>query len=56
MGILSLDNLACLEKLYNFSVFYCLCYAKDKSTDMSEDQVAEERYPDLYEEEDIGCG
>ena len=34
-------------------VFYCLCYAKDISTYMSEDQVAEERYPDLNEEENI---
>ena len=34
------------------SVFYCLCYAKDVSTYMSEDQVAEERDPDLNEEED----
>ena len=36
-----------------FSVFYCLCYDKDISTDMTEDQVAEERDPDLNEEEDI---
>ena len=35
------------------SVFYCLCHAKDRSTYMSEDQVAEERDPDLNEEEDI---
>ena len=28
-------------------VFYCLCYDTDISTDMSEDQVAEERDPDL---------
>ena len=34
-------------------VFYCLCYVKDISTYMSEDQVAEERDPDLNEEEDI---
>ena len=34
------------------SVFYWLCYAKDISTDMSEDQVVEERVPDLNEEED----
>ena len=34
-------------------VFYCLCYVKDISTDMSEDQVVEERDPDLNEEEDI---
>ena len=35
------------------SVFYCLCYAKDRYTDMSEDQVAEERDMDLNEEEDV---
>ena len=34
-------------------MFYCLCYAKDRYTYMSEDQVAEEIYPDLNEEEDI---
>ena len=37
----------------NLSMFYCLCYTKNRYTDMSEDQVAEERYPDLNEEEDI---
>ena len=36
-----------------FSVFYCLCYAVDVSTYMSEYQVSEERYLDLNEEEDI---
>ena len=35
------------------SVFYGLCYDTDISTDMSEDQVAEERDPDLNEKEDI---
>ena len=35
------------------SVFYCLCYDTDISTDMSEDQVAEERDPYLNEKEDI---
>ena len=39
-----------------FSVFYCLCYVKDISTDMLEDQVMEERDPDLNEEEDIIMG
>ena len=29
------------------SVFYCLCYEMDVSTDMSEGQVSEERDPDL---------
>ena len=36
-----------------FSVFYCLCYDNYISTDISEDQVAEERDPDLSEKEDI---
>ena len=36
-----------------FSVFYFLCYVMDISTDMSEDQVAKERDPDLNKEEDI---
>ena len=35
------------------SVFYFLCYEMDVSTDMSEDQVLEERGPDLNEEENI---
>ena len=34
------------------SVFYCLCHAKDRSTYMSENQVAEQRDPDMNEEED----
>ena len=34
------------------SVFYCVCYAKDRSTYMSEDHVEEGRYPDLNKEED----
>ena len=34
-------------------VFYCLCYDMDISTDMSEDQVLEERDPYLNEGEDI---
>ena len=34
-------------------MFYCLCYAKEISTDMLEEQVSEERDPDLNEEEDI---
>ena len=38
------------------SVFYRLCYFTYISTDMSEDQVAEERDPDLNEEEDIILG
>ena len=35
------------------SVFYCLCYDKDISTDMSEEKVAEDIDPGLNEEEDI---
>ena len=35
------------------SVFYCLCYDTDISTDISEKQVVEERYPDLNEMEDL---
>ena len=34
-------------------VFYCFCYAKDRSTDMLEEQMAEERDLDVNEEEDI---
>ena len=34
-------------------VFYYLCSEMDISTDMSEEQVSEERDPDLNEEEDI---
>ena len=35
------------------SVFFCLCYAKDISTDMLVDQAVEARDLDLNEEEDI---
>ena len=35
------------------SMFYCLCCFKDISTDIMEEQVSEERYPDLNYEEDI---
>ena len=38
--------------MYN-SMFYCLCYFKEISTDMLEEQVSEERDPDLNDEEDI---
>ena len=31
-------------------VFYCLCYVMDISTDMLEEQVSEERDPDLIED------
>ena len=40
-------------KVMHLYVFYCLCYVTDISTDMSEDQVAEERDPDLNQEEDV---
>ena len=43
-------------KFIYLSVFYCLCYAKYISTDMSEDHVAEEIDPYLNEEEDIRLG
>ena len=39
-------------KVMYLSVFHCLCYAKNRYTDMSEEQVAEERDPDLNQEED----
>ena len=35
------------------SVFYFLCYDTDITTDYSEEQVVEERDPDLNEMEDI---
>ena len=41
------------ERGMHFSVFYCLCYVKEISTDMLEKKVSEERYTDLNEEEDI---
>ena len=40
-------------KVMYLSVFFCLFYVMDISTDMSEDQVVEERYQDLNEDEDI---
>ena len=40
-------------KVIYLSVFYFLGYKMDISTDMLEEQVSEERYPDLNEEEDI---
>ena len=36
-----------------FSVIYCLCDDTDITTDHSEEQVVEERYPDLNEMEDM---
>ena len=35
------------------SIFYCLCFVNDISTDMLEERVLGERDPDLYEEGDI---
>ena len=35
------------------SIFYCLCYEMDISTDMLEEHVLEERDMHLNEEEDI---
>ena len=36
----------------NLSMFYCLCYVKDISTDIFDEQVSEDRYLDPNEEED----
>ena len=58
-GFLIIDENPEVGELFMFrrckylSVFYCLCYVKDISTDMSEEQVSEERDPDLNEDEDI---
>ena len=54
LGILRLDNLACSEKVCTRLFF--LCCVNYISIYMSEDQVAEERDPDLNEEEDIRLG
>ena len=35
------------------SVFYCLCYVMEILMDMLEEQVLEESFPELNEEEDI---
>ena len=40
-------------KCMYFSLFYYLCCVTDISTYMLEDQVAEEKYTDLNEEENI---
>ena len=53
MGILRLENLLFLTKDVYFSIFYCFGCKKDRYTDMTEEQVAEWRDPDLNEEEDI---
>ena len=41
------------ERGMYLSVFYCFCYVREMSTDLSKDQVSEEIDPDLNEEEDI---
>ena len=41
------------ERGMHFSMFYCLCYVTEIPTDMLEEQISEERDPDLDEEEDI---
>ena len=41
-----------LKGMY-LSVFYCLCYDTDISTDILEEQVVEERDPDLNDMEYI---
>ena len=40
-------------KVMYLSVFYCLCYDTNLTTDYSEEQVVEERDPDLDEMDDI---
>ena len=53
-GLLTIDgDPDVAEPCMYFSVFYCLCYVKDISTDMLEEQVSEERDTDLNEKEDI---
>ena len=42
-----------VERGMYISVFYFLCYVKEISTDMLEEQVSDERDPDLNEAEDI---
>ena len=41
------------EKVMHLSVLYCLCYEMDIYIDILEEQVLEEIYPDLREEEYI---
>ena len=41
-----------VKGMYLFAI-YCLCYDTDISTDMSDDQVVEERDTDLNEKQDI---
>ena len=41
------------ERGMYFSVFYCLYFVKEVSTYVLEEQVSEERYQDLSEDEDM---
>ena len=50
MGILILKNLDCLKELFISMCFFCV---KEISSDMLEEQVSEEIYPHLNEEEYI---
>ena len=52
-GLLTIDGVPevvepcmCVKVVY-LSVFYFFCYEMDISTDMSEEQVSKERYPNL---------
>ena len=40
------------ERVVYLYFSFCLCYVKEISTDMLEEQVSEERYTELDEEED----
>ena len=53
MGILRLENLSFKKNVIYLSIFYCLFYVKDISTDILEEQLLEEIDPDLNEKEDI---
>ena len=52
MVILRLNKLACLEEVCINIFCCCLCYVMEISAGMLEEQVLEERYTDLNEEED----
>ena len=56
VGDLEVGEPCMFGKCMYLSVFYCLCYVNDISTDMSEEPAAEERDLDLNEEEDIILG
>ena len=42
-----------IENGMYLSIFYCLCYVEEISTDILEEQMSEERDPDLKKDEDI---